>query len=78
MKHMNELKELYTGVDMRTILDRQVVMLAAKKNDLPDKPEEKKTEEKKPFLKLQEEPVKNTVIEPPTQIAPKVLEPDRK
>lgn len=33
MAHLNELKETYsTAVDMRTILDRQIAMLTAKKN----------------------------------------------
>ncbi len=39
---MNELKELFPTVDMRTSLDRQIAILTAKKNDLPDRPEEKK------------------------------------
>jgi len=39
MKHMNDLKELYNAVDMRTILDRQIAMLGVKKNDLPERPE---------------------------------------
>ena len=43
---------------MRTILDRQVAMLATKKNDLPEKPEDKKVEEKKSASKPQEEPIK--------------------
>ena len=32
---------------MRTILDRQIAMISAKKNDLPEKPEERKTDDKK-------------------------------
>lgn len=38
-QHMNELKELYPTVDMRTSLDRQIAILTAKKNELPDRPE---------------------------------------
>lgn len=51
MQHMNELKELYTAVDMRTILDRQIAMLGIKKNDLSERPEEKKSEDKKSLNK---------------------------
>ena len=40
---------------MRTILDRQVAMLATKKNDLPEKPEDKKGQDKKSASKPQEE-----------------------
>jgi hypothetical protein len=54
MAYMNELKELYTQVDMRTILDRQIAMLATKKNDLPDRPEDKKADEKSKTSKPQE------------------------
>lgn len=39
---MKELKELYPTVDMKTILERQISILGAKKNDLPERPEEKK------------------------------------
>lgn len=51
MQHMNELKESYTAVDMRTILDRQIAMLAMKKNELPEKPEERKVDDKKGVAK---------------------------
>jgi hypothetical protein len=65
MQHMNELKEMYTAVDMRTILDRQVAILTNKRNDLPEKPEENKKDDKKPLLKgTGEETVKESGSKP--------------
>lgn len=49
---MNELKELFPTVDMRTSLDRQIAILTAKKNDLPDRPE--RMEDKKNAQKTEE------------------------
>lgn len=38
---MKQLKEVYSSVDMKTILDMQISLLGAKKLKLSGKPEEK-------------------------------------
>ena len=39
MEHVTKLKETYTGVDMKTLFERHLTMIAGKKESLPIKPE---------------------------------------
>ena len=49
ISHMTDLKEEFTSaVDMRTILDRQIAIIASKKNDLPVKPQRQEDPKKQP------------------------------
>lgn len=40
---MKQLREVHSGVDMKTILDMQIAILGAKKIKLSGKPEDKNT-----------------------------------
>jgi hypothetical protein len=74
-QHMNELKELFPTVDMRTSLDRQIAILTAKKNDLPDRPEEKKpkADEAKPVSNQRENTTIVRMSAPPSASTPTLV-----
>lgn len=75
-QHMNELKELYPTVDMRTSLDRQIAILTAKKAELPDRPErieDKKANPKpdEPAKQISQKEITSTVkISTPIPVPP--------